>query len=69
VKENIIGQPNLPRGWKTLLFRKNKVRRMIRVPTISLNAVDIPPDEYPSRKYGQRPIRGSPYPPPKHLSN
>ncbi|GER28164.1 WRKY DNA-binding protein 11 [Striga asiatica] len=42
--------------------RKNKVRRTIRVPAISSKAAEIPPDEYSWRKYGQKPIKGSPYP-------
>ncbi|CAA0838303.1 Probable WRKY transcription factor 11 [Striga hermonthica] len=42
--------------------RNNKVRKTIRVPAISSKAADIPPDEYSWRKYGQKPIKGSPYP-------
>nr|CAB3485678.1 unnamed protein product [Digitaria exilis] len=33
-----------------------------RVPAISSKIADIPPDEYSWRKYGQKPIKGSPYP-------
>ncbi|PWZ36576.1 putative WRKY transcription factor 11 [Zea mays] len=42
--------------------RKNRVKRSIRVPAISSKVADIPPDEYSWRKYGQKPIKGSPYP-------
>ncbi|XP_027329977.1 WRKY transcription factor WRKY51-like [Abrus precatorius] len=42
--------------------RKSRVKRMIRVPAISSKVADIPADEYSWRKYGQKPIKGSPYP-------
>ncbi|CAN6451052.1 unnamed protein product [Victoria cruziana] len=42
--------------------RKSKVKRVIRVPAISSKIADIPADEYSWRKYGQKPIKGSPYP-------
>ncbi|XP_062217372.1 WRKY transcription factor WRKY51-like isoform X2 [Phragmites australis] len=42
--------------------RKSRVRRTIRVPAISSRNADIPPDDYSWRKYGQKPIKGSPYP-------
>lgn len=42
--------------------RKNRVKTTIRVPAISAKMSDIPPDEYSWRKYGQKPIKGSPYP-------
>nr|QNH81988.1 WRKY82 [Glycyrrhiza glabra] len=42
--------------------RKTRVKRTIRVPAISSKIADIPPDEYTWRKYGQKPIKGSPYP-------
>ncbi|XP_065849686.1 probable WRKY transcription factor 17 [Euphorbia lathyris] len=42
--------------------RKNRVKRTIRVPAISSKIADIPPDEFSWRKYGQKPIKGSPYP-------
>lgn len=38
------------------------MRNTIRVPAISSKMADIPPDEYSWRKYGQKPIKGSPYP-------
>ncbi|MQL75406.1 hypothetical protein Taro_007769 [Colocasia esculenta] len=42
--------------------RKSRVKKTIRVPAISSKMADIPPDEYSWRKYGQKPIKGSPYP-------
>lgn len=42
--------------------RKSRVKRTIRVPAISVKMADIPPDEYSWRKYGQKPIKGSPHP-------
>ncbi|MBA0703301.1 hypothetical protein Golax_015631 [Gossypium laxum] len=42
--------------------RKNRVKKVIRVPAISSKIADIPADEYSWRKYGQKPIKGSPYP-------
>ncbi|XP_058105496.1 probable WRKY transcription factor 21 [Magnolia sinica] len=42
--------------------RKPKVKRSIKVPAISNKLADIPPDEYSWRKYGQKPIKGSPHP-------
>ncbi|XAR58606.1 hypothetical protein NMG60_11014076 [Bertholletia excelsa] len=42
--------------------RKHRVKRSIKVPAISHKLADIPPDEYSWRKYGQKPIKGSPHP-------
>ncbi|XP_022148532.1 probable WRKY transcription factor 15 [Momordica charantia] len=42
--------------------RKLRVKRVVRVPAISSKNADIPPDDYSWRKYGQKPIKGSPYP-------
>ncbi|XP_061990716.1 probable WRKY transcription factor 11 [Rosa rugosa] len=42
--------------------RKSKVKRTVRVPAISSKIADIPSDEFSWRKYGQKPIKGSPYP-------
>ncbi|GMI65204.1 WRKY DNA-BINDING PROTEIN 39, WRKY DNA-binding protein 39 [Hibiscus trionum] len=42
--------------------RKLRIKRSIKVPAISNKTADIPPDEYSWRKYGQKPIKGSPHP-------
>nr|GMD27956.1 probable WRKY transcription factor 21 [Ipomoea batatas] len=42
--------------------RKHRVKRSIKVPAISNKLADIPQDEYCWRKYGQKPIKGSPHP-------
>lgn len=42
--------------------RKSKNKTVVRVPAISVKMADIPPDEYSWRKYGQKPIKGSPHP-------
>ncbi|CAN4122640.1 unnamed protein product [Withania somnifera] len=42
--------------------RKPRVKRVVRVPAISMKMADIPPDDYSWRKYGQKPIKGSPHP-------
>ncbi|CAN0918059.1 Probable WRKY transcription factor 15 [Linum grandiflorum] len=42
--------------------RKMRMKRVVRVPAISMKMADIPPDDYSWRKYGQKPIKGSPYP-------
>ncbi|KAD6119155.1 hypothetical protein E3N88_10426 [Mikania micrantha] len=42
--------------------KKSRMKRVVRVPAISLKMADIPPDDYSWRKYGQKPIKGSPYP-------
>ncbi|CAL5187854.1 unnamed protein product [Lathyrus oleraceus] len=42
--------------------RKMRLRRVVRVAAISLKMADIPTDDYSWRKYGQKPIKGSPYP-------
>ncbi|KAL5551158.1 hypothetical protein UlMin_001334 [Ulmus minor] len=42
--------------------RKLRVKRRIRVPSVSNKLADIPSDDYSWRKYGQKPIKGSPYP-------
>ncbi|KAJ7966581.1 WRKY transcription factor [Quillaja saponaria] len=42
--------------------RKSKMKKAIRVPAISSRTADIPADEYTWRKYGQKPIKGSPHP-------
>ncbi|EOA16923.1 hypothetical protein CARUB_v10005147mg [Capsella rubella] len=42
--------------------RKSRVKRVIRVPAVSSKMADIPSDEFSWRKYGQKPIKGSPHP-------
>ncbi|KAL1163749.1 hypothetical protein V6Z11_A06G022800 [Gossypium hirsutum] len=42
--------------------RKSRVKRVIRVPAVSNKMADIPHDDYSWRKYGQKPIKGSPHP-------
>ncbi|KAJ6400004.1 hypothetical protein OIU84_015625 [Salix udensis] len=42
--------------------RKSRIKRVVRVPAISSKMADIPPDDYSWRKYGQKPIKGSPHP-------
>ncbi|MFS7947589.1 putative transcription factor WRKY family [Helianthus anomalus] len=42
--------------------RKLRQKRVIRVKAISMKLADIPPDDYSWRKYGQKPIKGSPHP-------
>ncbi|CAM6030393.1 unnamed protein product [Sphagnum balticum] len=42
--------------------RKLRVKKTIRVPAISSKQAEIPPDDYSWRKYGQKPIKGSPHP-------
>ncbi|KAK9054328.1 hypothetical protein SSX86_025406 [Deinandra increscens subsp. villosa] len=42
--------------------KKSRMRRVERVPAISMKMADIPPDDYSWRKYGQKPIKGSPHP-------
>lgn len=45
-----------------VIHRKHRVKRSIKVPAISNKLADIPPDDYSWRKYGQKPIKGSPHP-------
>ncbi|KAG6469025.1 probable WRKY transcription factor 11 [Zingiber officinale] len=42
--------------------KKNRDKTTVRLPAISSRNADIPADEYSWRKYGQKPIKGSPYP-------
>ncbi|CAN1274165.1 Probable WRKY transcription factor 7 [Linum perenne] len=42
--------------------RKSRMKRVVRVPAVSSKIADIPPDDYSWRKYGQKPIKGSPHP-------
>ncbi|KAL7162482.1 hypothetical protein ACSBR2_042884 [Camellia fascicularis] len=47
--------------WHCSKKRKLKVKRVVRVPAISVKLANIPPDDYSWRKYGQKPIKGSPH--------
>ncbi|XP_044469417.1 probable WRKY transcription factor 15 [Mangifera indica] len=42
--------------------KKLRLKRVVRIPAVSLKLSDIPPDDYSWRKYGQKPIEGSPHP-------
>ncbi|KAI4376218.1 hypothetical protein MLD38_014005 [Melastoma candidum] len=42
--------------------KKNRMKKQIRVPAISDKVADIPADEYSWRKYGQKRVKGSPFP-------
>ncbi|XP_077245093.1 putative WRKY transcription factor 74 [Tasmannia lanceolata] len=42
--------------------RKLRLKRTIRVPAVSSKLADIPSDDFSWRKYGQKPIKGSPHP-------
>ncbi|XP_073304833.1 probable WRKY transcription factor 7 [Primulina huaijiensis] len=42
--------------------KKSRLKRVVRIPAISMKMADIPPDDYSWRKYGQKPIKGSPHP-------
>ncbi|XP_057994681.1 probable WRKY transcription factor 15 isoform X2 [Hevea brasiliensis] len=42
--------------------RKLRIKKIIQVPALSGKLAEIPPDDYTWRKYGQKPIKGSPYP-------
>lgn len=43
-------------------MKKSRVKKTIRLPAFSSKIADIPSDEYSWRKYGQKPIKNSPYP-------
>lgn len=59
---SLVSHLNLLLFFLFLFCRKNKIKRTIKVPAISSKLADIPPDEYSWRKYGQKPIKGSPHP-------
>nr|GMD49739.1 probable WRKY transcription factor 7 [Ipomoea batatas] len=42
--------------------KKLRQKTVTRVPAISMKMADIPPDDFSWRKYGQKPIKGSPHP-------
>ncbi|XP_031254877.1 probable WRKY transcription factor 15 [Pistacia vera] len=49
-------------GYHCSRRRKLKIKKTIRVPAVSNKLADIPPDDHSWRKYGQKPIKGSPHP-------
>lgn len=53
---------NLTCMMNTTHYRRLRMKRVVRVPAISMKMADIPPDDYSWRKYGQKPIKGSPHP-------
>ncbi|CAA2987906.1 probable WRKY transcription factor 17 [Olea europaea subsp. europaea] len=59
--DNVSGKTN-GSGSCHCKKRKYRLKNTIRVPAISMNSADTPQDEYSWRKYGQKPIKGSPYP-------
>ncbi|KAG8377455.1 hypothetical protein BUALT_Bualt08G0034800 [Buddleja alternifolia] len=42
--------------------RKSRLKKVVKVAAISMKMADIPADDYSWRKYGQKPIKGSPHP-------
>ncbi|KAH7674407.1 WRKY domain-containing protein [Dioscorea alata] len=38
------------------------LRKIVRVPAVNMKMVNVPSDHFSWRKYGQKPIKGSPYP-------
>ncbi|XP_061339313.1 probable WRKY transcription factor 11 [Gastrolobium bilobum] len=60
--DDVSGQISGSNKCHCIKRRKNRVKKTMRVPAISSKIADIPPDEYSWRKYGQKPIKGSPYP-------
>ncbi|KEH16674.1 WRKY DNA-binding protein [Medicago truncatula] len=47
---------------QSLVAEENRFRTVERVPCISSRIADIPADEYSWRKYGSKPIKGTPHP-------
>ena len=68
IKLSAIGNLSRMESKKFLILfcfcdlRKSRVKRTVRVPAVSSKIADIPADEFSWRKYGQKPIKGSPYP-------
>ncbi|KAF8389400.1 hypothetical protein HHK36_026095 [Tetracentron sinense] len=60
--ENVSGKYSVSGRCHCSKRRKSRTKKTIRVPAISSKTADIPADEYSWRKYGQKPIKGSPYP-------
>ncbi|TVU04638.1 hypothetical protein EJB05_47764, partial [Eragrostis curvula] len=62
--EHVPAVPAEPAAAADVRHRRRKLRtkRSIKVPATGNKLADIPTDEYSWRKYGQKPIKGSPYP-------
>ncbi|CAK8568747.1 unnamed protein product [Lathyrus sativus] len=60
--DNVSGKRSGSNKCHCIKKRKNRMKRTLRVPAVSSRIADIPADEYSWRKYGQKPIKGSPYP-------
>ncbi|ESW09121.1 hypothetical protein PHAVU_009G101900 [Phaseolus vulgaris] len=60
--DNVSGKLSGSTKCHCIKKRKNRVKKTVRVPAISAKIADIPSDEHSWRKYGQKPIKGSPYP-------
>ncbi|XP_059643373.1 probable WRKY transcription factor 17 [Cornus florida] len=60
--QDVSGKTSGSSSYHCSKKRKSRVKKTIRIPAISSKVADIPPDEYSWRKYGQKPIKGSPYP-------
>ncbi|KAK8513467.1 hypothetical protein V6N12_052655 [Hibiscus sabdariffa] len=60
INENLSGSGNGKFGYPKR--RKHRKTKVISVPAISSKISDIPSDDYTWRKYGQKRIKGSPYP-------
>ncbi|KAL4336297.1 hypothetical protein GQ457_07G043690 [Hibiscus cannabinus] len=60
--ELLVKVGGLLKSIKKTEVSKNRLKKVIRVPAISSKIADIPSDEYSWRKYGQKRIKGSPYP-------
>ncbi|XP_058728677.1 probable WRKY transcription factor 21 isoform X2 [Vicia villosa] len=60
--EDQNGEISLPQISACYLkIKKHRVKISIKAPAISNKLADIPPDDYSWRKYGQKPIKGSPH--------
>ncbi|GKU95515.1 hypothetical protein SLEP1_g8867 [Rubroshorea leprosula] len=49
-------------GCRCSKHRKLRLKKTVRVPATGDKFADLPLDDYSWRKYGQKPIKGSPYP-------
>ncbi|KAA8524765.1 hypothetical protein F0562_011188 [Nyssa sinensis] len=58
---NLAGRKGLIKTL-AIFLQKLRIKRKTRVQAVSNKLADIPPDDYTWRKYGQKPIKGSPHP-------